>query len=70
MNKKTYETPTLIVFETLMDQSILTGSVTTVQTNGLDGEEKLERGTEGDPWENAMGRRQNVWDDSEMEEDQ
>lgn len=65
MNKKTYKTPTLIVFETLMDQSILTGSVTTVQTNGLDGEENLERGTEGDPWENAMGRRQNVWDEEE-----
>ena len=65
MNKKTYKTPTLIVFETLMDQSILTGSVTTVQTNGLDGEENLERGTEGNPWEDALGRRQNVWDEEE-----
>jgi len=66
MNKKIYKTPTLIMFETLMDQSILTGSVTTVQTNGLDGEENLKRGTEGNPWEDAMGRRQNVWDEEDI----
>ena len=58
MIKKTYEKPEMKVFEADMEQQILAGSVTGIQTTGLDEGEDLKFGNDDD---NKSG---SVWDDA------
>ena len=57
MIKKTYEKPEMQVLEADMEQQILAGSLTSVGTTGLDGEEKFKYGND----DNKSG---SLWDDA------
>ena len=67
MTKKEYLQPTIEVVEINTNIQILAGSVTDIDTTGLD--DPLKKGGSGDSWGGAMGRRNNAWDDEEEEED-
>lgn len=56
-SKQEYMKPTMTVVEVAIRQQILTGSVTSIQTTGLDYGEKLEYGNDG-------GTSGSMWDDA------
>ena len=57
MTKKEYQKPVMEVIELQHKSQILTGSVTSVKTTGLDMEDELvlpPGGLPGTPWDDAM----------------
>ena len=56
----------MLVIMTDLEQQILTGSVSTVKTTGLD-EDLNKDDNPGDIWNEAMSRRHSVWDEDEEE---
>lgn len=57
LSKQEYMKPTMTVVEVGMRQQILAGSVTGIQTTGLDDGEELEYGNED-------GKSGSMWDDA------
>ena len=55
----------MLVIMTDLEQQILTGSVSTVKTTGLD-EDLNKDNTQGNSWNDAMSRH-SVWDEDEEE---
>lgn len=53
MTKKEYLKPTMLVFKTDMKQQILTNSLTSVKTIGLD-DDNLVLGGDGNSWEDGI----------------
>ena len=57
MIKKAYKKPDMEVFEADMEQQILAGSLTGIQSKGLDNEESFDYGDgdkkSGDAWNDA-----------------
>ena len=66
MKKQEYQKPAMLVIMTDLEQQILTGSVSTVKTTGLD-EDLNKDDNPGDIWNEAMSRRHSVWDEDEEE---
>ena len=66
MKKQEYQKPAMLVIMTDLEQQILTGSVSTVKTTGLD-EDLNKDNTQGNSWNDAMSRRHTVWDEDEEE---
>jgi hypothetical protein len=66
---KTYIKPTMQVVEVESNQQILAGLTASVKTTGL--EEKLTKdSTPIDSWENAMTRRQTLWEKDEWNDEE
>ena len=57
MIKKEYQKPTMQVIKTDMKSQILAGSVTGIQTIGLDDEEEIK-------FDNDDGNSGSIWDDA------
>ena len=66
MKKQEYQKPAMLVIMTDLEQQILTDSVSTVKTTGLD-EDLNKDDNPGDIWNEAMSRRHTVWDEDEEE---
>ena len=64
--KQEYQKPAMLVIMTDLEQQILTGSVSTVKTTGLD-EDLNKDDNPGDSWNDAMSRSNSVWDEDEEE---
>lgn len=57
LSKQEYMKPTMTVVEVAIRQQILAGSVTGIQTTGLDDGEELKYGNDG-------GNSGSIWDDA------
>ena len=66
MKKQEYQKPAMLVIMTDLEQQILTDSVSTVKTTGLD-EDLNKDDNPGNSWNDAMSRRHSVWDEDEEE---
>ena len=66
MTKKEYQKPVMEVIELQHKSQILTGSVTSVKTTGLD-DDLNKDDNPGNSWNDAMSRRHTVWDEDEEE---
>ena len=57
----------MLVIMTDLEQQILTGSVSTVTTTGLNEDNLHKDDTQGNSWNDAMSRSNTVWDEDEEE---